>query len=70
VPWRWNVDVPIRRRRSAGSRRPGMPSNKGMKQTKPSVLELRSLSPVFDRLLAGQHNESATEPGLTRQWLR
>jgi hypothetical protein len=24
------------------------PSNKGMKQTKPSVLELRSLSPVFD----------------------
>ena len=28
-------------------------SNKGMKQTKPSVLELRSLSPVFDRLEAG-----------------
>jgi len=24
-------------------------SNKGMKQTKPSVLELRSLSPVLDR---------------------
>jgi hypothetical protein len=23
-------------------------SNKGMKQTKPSILELRSLSPVFD----------------------
>jgi hypothetical protein len=25
-----------------------MPPNKGMKQTKPSILELRSLSPVFD----------------------
>jgi len=24
------------------------PSNKGMKQTKPSILELRSLTPVFD----------------------
>jgi hypothetical protein len=30
----------------------GGPPNKGMKQTKPSVLELRSLSPVFDGRLA------------------
>ena len=33
-----------------------------------SVLDARSLSLVFDRLRAAQHNESATEPGLTRQW--
>jgi hypothetical protein len=30
-----------------------VPPNKGMKQTKPSVLELRSLSPVFGDWLEG-----------------
>ena len=34
-------------------RRITRPPNKGMKQTKPSVLELRSLSPVFDGPTAG-----------------
>ena len=31
-------------------------SNKGMKQTKPSILELRSLSPVLDGPVAGPRN--------------
>ena len=37
-------------RASRGTTRP---SNKGMKQTKPSILELRSLSPVLGRLGGG-----------------
>ena len=32
------------------------PPNKGMKQTKPSILELRSLSPVLDGPVAGPRN--------------
>jgi hypothetical protein len=40
------------------------PQNKGMKQTKPAqAMELRSLSPVFDGLLAAQRTDSATESG-------
>jgi hypothetical protein len=34
------------------------PPNKGMKQTKPSVLELRSLSPVFDGLLVERRGKA------------
>ena len=36
------------------------PPNKGMKQTKPSILELRSLSPVFAALLVGRRHDTAT----------
>ena len=38
-----------------------MPPNKGMKQTKPSILELRSLSPVFDGPAGGSTRR--TRPG-------
>jgi hypothetical protein len=38
------------------------PPNKGMKQTKPAqAMELRSLSPVLDRPVAGLRNDVSTE---------
>jgi hypothetical protein len=44
--------------------------NKGMKQTKPAqAMELRSLSPVFDRLERVRDDERPGEKRLTGPWL-